>query len=300
MITADEAIAGLRAGTFFGPVAGLSNYDYHALDKYWSSTQLKYLVSTSPRHFKSKYIDKNPEMKKAQTLDQALGSAVHSMVLTPDEFGAEFIVLREDLNLRTKADREERDQMIADNPHKMLIKSDMLAEAQRMTTSVRESAQCMAPLVGAEVEVSLFWKCAYSGLSLRAKLDGYNKKTDTLIELKTAASADPDEFARQCDNLNYDLSLAHYRQGISAIWPVALTAEPRNVFLVVESDQPYVSERYFADPALVSVGHQKWLEAVDKLSDGLKTGVWRGYGFDEVTTIKPTPWSIKKYLPLGE
>lgn len=284
----------IRAGGFVGVVEGLSNYDYHSFDKYWSSTQLKYLLSTSPVHFKMKYIDKTLRSKPASS-DMILGSAVHSLLLDPTQFQSEFLVMPP-LNLKTKSGREEKAKLIAKHSHKMVIDEKSLNTAQTMTSAVLKNERATQALSDTKKELSIFWKCSYSGLPFRAKLDGLSNST--LIELKTTSSAKKDDFERQCDNFNYDLSLWHYRLAVNS--QPELKPVSQCVFVVVESDEPFLSEVYEAHDAMVSVGQVKWLRAVDQLSDGVNKNYWPGYvterGVDD-SVLMPPAWSLKKWVP---
>lgn len=276
-------------GEFAGVVMGMSNYDYHQSAHYWSSTQLKYLLATSPKHFYERYVAKSVEMPKV-TQDLLLGSTCHGLLLAPDDFDNEFLVMPE-LNLRTKDDRAIRDQLIADNADKMVIKDDTYAEGLRIVEKVRGNTEAMSHLVGAKTEMAIFWICPFSGLKFRAKLDGWQSATKTLIEYKTASDGHPDQFTRQVDDLNYDLSLVHYAQGVRRHLSPEIA---KYQFIVSETSEPYVAATYAAHDMMIEVGHSKWMSAVTALEQCLLTNVWPGYkALDD--TIVPTTWALKKW-----
>lgn len=293
---ADKVIGRLRDGSYFGVTADLSNHDYHSLDKYWSSTQLKYLISTSPRHFKAKYIDKCLPPTNV-TAAMRLGSACHALLLQPGKFSSDILVMPE-LNLRTTAGRESRDDLLRDNPHKIVIKEDEYAEASKIVSGVHDNPEAMELLRKSSNEVSLFWKCPYSGLSMKARVDGLIMDDAPrggdfcLLEYKTTSSAEPDAFSRHCDDMNYELSLYHYWQGIRVCF--GADGDFNSFFIVSEDSAPYVSEVYRVPQLMHELGRVKWLSAVDALAAGFREEFWPGYS-NRSASFSPPLWALKKW-----
>ena len=280
-------IAGVQVGAFKGAVKNLSNSDYHLLDKYYSSSQLKYIHATSGEHFKAKYIDKKLESKE-QTKQMLLGSLVHCMVITPGMFEKEF-ALMPDLNLRTNEGKATKEKFLMENPGKSIINDEMLKDAQCMRSAIDENEKAKDLLAFCLNEVSLFWTCPYSNLNFKARVDAMSAKH--FVELKTARSASPEIFPGSAHNLDYDLSLAHYHEGIKQVLSVDATA----YFVAVENELPYVVQCYKASEAMMTLGHTKWLGAVDKLSAGFKYQKWSGYfgELDEIPEISPPAWAMR-------
>lgn len=295
MVKANEPglIDKLKSGEFVGVVDGLSNFTYHGLDKYWSSTQLKYLLDTSSHQFKRKYVDKDLE-KESATSRMLIGSAVHSLLLDLSNFRSDFLVMPP-LNLRTKSGREERDKLLKTYAHKMVLTEEQFGEAQLMAQSVLENERARKVLGGTVKELSIFWKCAYSGLNFKAKLDALG---DRLVELKTTDSGRKDDFEKQSYDMNYDLSLWHYMTGINASPELKRTDQA--TFVVVENSSPYISEVYEVHESMISVGQAKWLQAVDQLADGVIRGYWPGYVREnnpDSQILVPPQWGLRKWVP---
>ena len=276
--------SGAKVGAFKGAAKNLLNSDYHSLDSYWSSSDLKYMSANSPMHFKAKYIDKELEPMK-QTPAMILGSLVHCMVLTPDDFEHEFFVMP-DLNFRTNEGKAAKQEILAANVGKMSVTDEQIAIAQKMRESIMSNPEAARLLEPMKKELAFFWTCPFSNLNFKAKLDGSGGTH--FIELKSAISAEPGTFQRQCYNMNYDLSLAHYRQGISHV----MGCEPKAYFIVVEKTPPYICQVYLAGDSLFETGHTKWLDAVNKLEQGVKAGKWPGYAdVEETPTLDAPPWA---------
>ena len=269
-------------------VRDMSNHDYHALRDSFSSTQLKYLLTTSPRHFKAKYIDGDiAETKSTPAL--TLGSLVHCLVLTPGEISKEFVFLP-DLDLRTKVGRAEKASIELVANGRLLVTEDVRLQAVEMSNAVLADPSACKLLADCENELSYFWTCPHTGLRFRARADGYAKNTKALIELKTGKDMSPLHFQRQAYNLNYDLSMAHYMEGLRRN---DLECS-KGYFITVESAAPYVVQCYQADDSFIDLGHQKWLEAITKLMAGKSNDKWPSYvdaALQEYPLLMPPAWA---------
>jgi exodeoxyribonuclease VIII len=280
-------------GAFYGAVNGMSNGDYHSLDKYYSSTALKYLYSHSPKHFKYKYIDKLEAPKKTSEA-MVIGSLVHCLLLAPHEFEKEFFVMPE-LNLRTNDGKEKRDEMLLLHKGKLLVTEDQLSESRKMFESARSNPQIAKLLQPNGIwEGSMFWRCPFSGLNFRAKMDYFNGPY--MCEVKTANDISPEAFARQVYDLNYDLSLVHYSEGYRASFGEDFK---RCYFICIENKAPYSTQVYTVGDFNFELGREKWLSATSKLTDAIATNEWHGYFSekDEVApVIEPPSWKINEYM----
>lgn len=277
-------------GAFKGAVLNLSNNDYHALDKYWSSTHLKALHKKSPRHFQFKQFEEPKEEKKKKSDEMILGSVVHCMTLTPQDFAKEFFMMPE-LNLRTNDGKAERDKIISENSGKDPVSQEVFDKAMLMTDSVLKNNKAMELLGVGRKEAAYFWECPFSGLNFKAKLD--QSSSQHFCELKTAHDASPAHYAKQLFDLNYDLSLVHYREALRIIMGVEVPA----YFIVVESEAPYVSQVYKVGEETWQTGHAKWLKAVTQLEQGLKNKTWPGYFTqEEVPEINPPIWAVRSLI----
>ncbi len=299
--------SGAKVGAFKGVVQNLGNVEYHSLDQYWSSTDLKYMYANSPQHFYDKYFeltDEHPwkagqidsvkiETRKAKdqkrpSSDMILGSLVHCLILAPDDFQKEFFIMP-DLNLRTNDGKAYKEKLITENPGKLWITDEDLAQGYRMKSSLMANPRAKELLEPGTKELAVFWTCPFSNLNFKAKLDQFSQAH--FCELKTTSEAGLDAFSKHVDNMNYDLSLVHYQAGIKQ----ALGIAPPAFFLVVEREFPHVSQVYPVGQGFWETGHAKWMDAVTKLEAGLRQKQWPGYfkPGDE-PEIQPPPWALKK------
>lgn len=278
-----------KVGAFRGAVKNLLNRDYHSIDNYYSSTQLKYMNAKSPTHFKHKYI--TAKVKTKQTAAMILGSLVHCLLLAPQDYEKEFFIMPE-LNLRTNDGKAERDRLLALNHDKTPIDDELLKQAQDMRESALLNAEVRKLLEPGAREAAYFWECPFTHLPMKAKLDQSSR--EWFVELKTTIDASPEAFSKQAYKLDYDLSLVHYREGLRNMKAV----EPPAYFIAIESDAPYVTQVYKVGDGFWETGHKKWLAAITKLENGIKKNDWPGYfpqalGAQE---LNPPPWAYSQGL----
>lgn len=281
--------AAAQAGTFKGAVKNLLNSDYHALKKYWSSSQLKFMYETSPRHFHAEYV--RPQAATDQSKAKAIGSLVHTLTLEPDHFVKEFFIMPS-LNLRTNEGKARKEELLALHAGKTPVTDDDLVTANLMRASLEFNSQIKELLSSGIKEGAFFWSCPFSGLMMRAKLDQISETHFT--ELKTTRMIGAEEFSKQAYNLHYDLSLFHYREGARQVLDLEVPAR----FAVVENDWPHVSQAYKVPDWLFETGRDKWLTAVGRLEQALKTDKWIGYYPDdaaEIPELPVIPWAVKKH-----
>lgn len=285
-----------KVGAFKGAVTNLNNNDYHSLKEYWSSSELKFLSASSPLHFYHNTFTIDPKTLKRVRKEQesewsgpkTLGSLAHCLILEPQNFDKDFFVMP-DLNLRTNDGKAKKEELLIQNAGKIAVTDEMLVKANGMRSSVSANAKAMELLLEGKKEAAFFWTCKYSGLNFKAKLD--NSSSKYWMELKTSWSASPEEFSKIAYNLNYDLSIFHYRMALQSVMEV----EPQAYFLVVESDKPHVCQLFKVGDDMIATGHSKWFSAVDRLKNGTKDDHWPGYTLtEEIPILNPPYWAMKK------
>lgn len=271
----------LQKGTFYGSLDDISNNLYHGLSNYYSSTAIKYIAKNSPIHFRAKYIDKIIEQENEPTPQMILGSLVHSLTLTPSLTNTEFYVLKEEINKRTNAGKERWEYIQSENKDKAIVTEETFNQASDIAISVIQNPLVKSIMQNGTPEKANFWKCPFTNLNFKSKMD-YVTPT-ALIELKTTTSAKLEDFQRTAYNMYYDISAYHYLEGITQTTQKQITEV---YFIVVETKAPYVTEVYKASESFLNLGHQRWLDAVQKIEIGTQKQIWNGYTNTEFEGIK--------------
>lgn len=250
--------------------AALSNEDYHAGPGI-SSSQLKQVLK-NPRAYKwQQDNDKTPP-----TAAMNLGSLVHSIILEPEKTTEEFTVI----NCSTRNTKAYKVANQTENKTLMLASewetARLMAESA-MSDDWIKTVMEKFPVI----ENSIFWE--RDGMLLKARPDAWLPDMNMMFDVKTAADASPDAFARSVINFGYDLSAAHYLNGAAAHGKPAETF----VWLVIESKPPYTTQVYICSDELLERGRVLCNRAIAKLRECQETNVWPGYSAEPIEIVCP-------------
>jgi len=214
------------------------------------------------------------------------GSACHAMLLGK---GAEIAVLDFD-SWRAKASKEARDLARENGDVPMLVKE--YAGIADAVEAIRIRLKSFGLTVGTDTEVSGFWQ--EGGAQCRMRMDILEKGDSEIVitDLKTAASAHPDEIQRSIIKYGYDVQHAAYVSGCEHIFP-EYAGRVRMQFLFVELERPHAVTPVVLSEGFAQLGRAKWDQAVALWSEALQTGEWPCYT-TEPTIISPPVWAMHK------
>lgn len=240
-----------------GIYPGITNADYHR-DEALGSTSLKTLATRTPAHYQH---DKaRPKFSDAFTL----GTAAHSLILEADTSG---IVVVEADNWLTKDAKAAKAEALAAGKQPLLTKE--MAQVTAMFEAVMAHPLARAAFTRHKAEQSVFWE--EDGLMLKCRPDAW--KPSTLIDLKTARSADPNEFGKTAHEFGYHQSAAHYIDGVKA----ATGEELPFHFVLVEKTAPYLVSVVELDVEAINIGRQLNDRAKRIYRECVENNTWPGY-----------------------
>ena len=253
-----------------GIYPGITNRDYHA-DPALGSTSLKTLATRTPAHYQH---DK-AHPKSSDAFD--FGTAVHSLILEGDESG---VGVWNFPAWTTKAAREAREESRAAGKIPMLEKDWQQVEAIRDAVMAHPVAREL--FTGHLAEQSVFWD--EDGLMLKCRPDAW--QPGLLIDLKTCASADPNEFGKVAHSFGYHQSAAHYIDGVKA----ATGEELPFHFVLVEKTDPYLVSVVELDWEAVNIGRGLNERAKRVYRECVESNTWPGYPAAEPVSLPM--WAI--------
>lgn len=165
------------------------------------------LGSTHIRTFiesKNKFIHlmNNPLGKTGAALD--LGSALHCLVLEPQEFYKRYCISPE-FDRRTKEGKENYEIFSHENEHKMILKKDQYDMAKTMCSNIMENKMANGLINGCSMEQCARVKLS-NGLDIQCRPDAIKK--DHIIDIKTCQSIK--DFKWDIKKNRYDLQAAFY------------------------------------------------------------------------------------------
>lgn len=197
--------------------------DYFAAEGVnWST--LKWMRD-SPRAYR--YACDNP---RPDSLPLMIGRAVHSAVLTPEAFDAEFV--------EWSGDRRGKDwlQFRDENAGRTILKTDEMEIIRGISAAVLSDPFAASLLADGDAEHPIFWTDPATGLKCKARADIVDRSRLLLLDLKTTRSVEPRRFGQECARLGYHLQMAHYAAGClhGLGW-----APQSHVLIAVEKDPPH-------------------------------------------------------------
>lgn len=245
-------------------------------------------MARAPAIYHAQYLDPDrpPEPKRAGQLE---GSLAHCALLEPDEFDKRYAV--KNFDGRTSAGKAEAAQIAEAGMTPINI--DQRAAALAQATSMRKIPAVRLALDGDfETEMSAYAADQKTGVMRRCRPDLVHraKSGAILFDVKTFSSANADDFARQVARKRYFVQHPFYCDVFEQAADVAVLAF---VFIVVETEYPYLSAAMMLDDDSAEYGRRAARRDLDRYAECRASGVWPGYGAD-ATVISLPRWLTQK------
>ena len=272
----------------------MSNEQYHALDDYVSKSDLD-VFNKSPKHYFLKRLSPD-RLPQEQTKAMILGSAFHSVLLEPNEFPREFLVINPSAPKKpTLIQRNAKkpsaatleaiaywDEFEKQGKDKTIISSDDFNTLSGMVESVHnhKAANLVLNQEGV-VEQSYTWTDEETGERCKCRPDFHTKDKKLIVDVKTTEDASPRGFQN---------SLAKFRYHVQAAWYLrGLEGAEEFVFIAVEKKPPYLVAVYQASAAVIAAGVRAADSNLLNLSECRKKNHWPGYS-EAIETIDLPKW----------
>lgn len=245
-----------------------------------SSSGARTLVNECPAVYKHQ-VDNGSGHSRAFDI----GTALHTLLLEPDTFSDKVVRVDAD-SYRTKAAQEARDAARAAGkvpllPEEFGLVGNMLAAVWSNPT--------MKGFVGQMVtERTIVWVDRATKEWCKARPDIMVAQNNTLVDLKTATTANPTEWAKKAISLAYHQQAAWYLEGARAIGIPAR----RFMFVTVSKEAPHLVGLFEFDDVALDYGAQLNRRALDLFHQCRTTGEWPGYTApDDVCRISLPAWA---------
>lgn len=252
-----------------GVYADISNADYHA-DPALGSTSLKTLALRTPAHYK--WESEHPVHKDVYDI----GTLTHSLILEQDK--AKHKVIEVDDKRGNKwsipAAEAREDGLIPVTPKEW-------ADIEGMHDSVMAHPLARNAFTGHRAEESVFIE--EDGLMLKCRPDAW--KPGLVVDLKTAADANPNEFGKTAFNFGYFMSAPHYVDLIKK----ATGEDVKFAFVNVEKSPPYLVSITELSAEDMARGRFQLDRAKRIYRECVESGNWPGY--PQFTTTSMPRWA---------
>ncbi len=228
------------------------------------------LISKSPAHAKYDHPRLNPDRPPDDSSRADLGSAIHSAILG----GADIVYGEEEFkDWRKKAAQQFRTEARENGQIPLLY-----AQRPEVEMAAKEADVLLKSLPSwdgnMKTEGTMIWKDDENWK--RGRFDIWMRDMDTLIDVKTTASADPSNWIRNTlFGTGYDIQAEHYTDGIVAT--EGLKKRPKFLFLLVEIKPPFCCSLVGLDPAFSDLARRKVKKGTEIWQECMERNYWPGY-----------------------
>jgi hypothetical protein len=270
-------------------ITDLPAAEYHAM-KALSASGAWLLAEDCP----AKFLWRSPWNPLRQAEDKSefdIGTAAHLAVLEAHEFAARTEIV-DASDYRTNRARELRDNARAEGKVPLLHWQHDIVRA--IAGSIRAHPIAAEAFIGGLPEVTLTWRCVSTGVPCKARVDWLPRHGRWLVELKSAASANPRLWRDQAYRFGYHARAAWYLDGAEAT--TGRRAE-EYWFVVVEKEPPYLVSVVAFDEAALEWGRMTNRRACELFLRSVEAGDWPGYrephaDRDRAFRIGLPPWAL--------
>ena len=238
-----------------------SNSEYHSHPAVSSSTFKEI-------YLKSVYHAVNKSWKATDAMN--LGTAVHTMILEPEEFNDQIYVLPK-IDRRTKAGKEEYQRCLFKSQGKVMITPDQMDIVKAVTHNALGDDKVLDLLKG-EREISFYSEI--DGVPIKARPDVYNESNGMIADVKTCQNNEPRAFRSEIKKRAYHLQAVFYCR--------VLNIDPLNWrFIALETNTPYTCQVYALSNEHIEEGEKAFDRVFNDWKFYLDTGIAAGYnGYD--------------------
>lgn len=209
------------------------------------------------------------------------GAAAHKLILEgTQEFATEFAVAPV-VDKRTKAGKDEWERFCAANKGKTIVSEDDFCTMFDMGGQICKCNLADELLHGkdGETEVPFFWTDKDTGEECKVKLDRLLQIEGkyVVVDYKTAANAETEEFCRSIIRYGYHLQAAMYTEAVMV--EKKLNYRPDFIFVVQEKKEPYSVNvvRVSGDSNVMLYGIDTFRELIGTLHNCKALNYFPGY-----------------------
>ena len=224
------------------------------------------------------------------------GAAAHMMVLEPDEWVSNYAIAPV-VDKRTKAGKEEWERFIAENDGLTIIARDDFDTMYAMREAIRgcKLADTLLNCSG-DTELPIFWTDKDTGEQCKVKLDRLIQVDGkyVVVDYKTAANAETEEFCRSIIRFGYHVQCAMYTEAVMV--EKKLNYRPDFIFVVQEKKEPYSVNvvRVSGDSNVMLYGIDTFRELIGTLHNCKALNYFPGYlgMYGEMNDAELPPWVL--------
>lgn len=268
-------------------IEGMSNDAYHANEAI-SASGLK-LIGRSPLHYWAAYIDPN-RAPREETPALRLGTAIHTAVLEPMRFAAEYAVAPK-VDRRTKEGKETWAAFEAEcaAAGKNVISDGEFATCMAISERLNRHPAASVLFRSGIAETSMFWVDPETEVVCKCRPDWLIKGV-ACVDVKSTQDASAVAFARSVWNYEYHMAAAWYLDGMKIC--LGEQAPSAFIFAAFEKEAPHAVAFYNADAEMIELGRREYRRRLKIYAACKRSNVWPGYD-PSITSLSLPAWVLK-------
>lgn len=220
------------------------------------------------------------------------GQVAHKLLLQPDTFDTEFIVMPP-IDRRTKAGKEQYEAFLSEAGERAVVTADDYDKAAAMVEAALRNQTVATWIEHGFAEVPFFWTDPDTGVDCKCRIDLLTTDAENaplIVDYKTAGSAKTDVFNQHLFKYGYHFQSAMYSEGVMTA--SNLIERPSFIFIVQEKTAPYSVNLISVSAEVTLAGLDKYRELLGTYKFCSDSGYWYGYNgpLDEVNESYLPGW----------
>jgi exodeoxyribonuclease VIII len=251
-----------------------------------SASDIKNFLKSPKYYYWNKYL----KTEKEDGRHFAIGSAIHELILEPQLFLSNYIVMPK-VDRRTKDGKLQYEQFMIEAQGKMMLDSDEMVMITEMVKNATDNKTFMALLENSHRELSAYLVDEKTGLKLKVRPDILPQTKSTIIDIKSCIDSSPKKFKGDVYSYGYSLSAAYYCD---------LLKRENYVFAAIEKSQPYQTSLYALSDEMMEYGRQQYRMGLDLLKWSYDNNFWADHNEFEILKESYLLENLEQFFEINE
>ena len=251
-----------------------------------SASDIKNFLKSPKYYYWNKYL----KTEKEDGRHFAIGSAIHELILEPQLFLSNYIVMPK-VDRRTKDGKLQYEQFMIEAEGKTMLDTEEMIMITEMVKNATDNKTFMALLENSHRELSAYLTDEKTGLKLKVRPDILPQTKSTIIDIKSCLDSSPKKFKGDVYSYGYSLSAAYYCD---------LLKRENYVFAAIEKSQPYQTSLYALSDEMMEYGRQQYRMGLDLLKWSYDNNFWCDHNEFEILKECRELENLEQFFEINE
>jgi exodeoxyribonuclease VIII len=251
-----------------------------------SASDIKNFLKSPKYYYWNKYL----KTEKDDARHFAIGSAIHELILEPQLFLSNYIVMPK-VDRRTKDGKLQYEQFMIESEGKTMLDTEEMVMITEMVKNATDNKTFMTLLENSHRELSAYLVDEKTGLKLKVRPDVLPQTKSTIIDIKSCLDSSPKKFKGDVYSYGYSLSAAYYCD---------LLKRENYVFAAIEKSQPYQTSLYSLSDEMMEYGRQQYRLGLDLLKWSYDNNYWCDHNEFEILKECRELENLEQFFEINE